>query len=67
MRIASLLAAQCVFFGIARSAPADDMASLSASCENAAAVLDASLNNTMAMVIKMNAACREAYPVLIIV
>jgi hypothetical protein len=50
MRFASLLAAQCVCFGIAKSAPADDMGSLSASCENAAAVLDASLNTTIAMV-----------------
>ena len=31
------------------AAPADDMESLAASCENAATVLNTSLNNTMAM------------------
>lgn len=36
--------------GVVGGAPADDMESLSESCGNAATVLNASLNNTMAMV-----------------
>jgi hypothetical protein len=50
MRIANLMLAHCALSGAVRSAPADDMQSLSESCENTAAVLNDSLNNTMAMV-----------------
>ena len=49
MQIVNFLVVQCAFFRIVRSAPADDMQSLSESCENAANVLDSSLNTTMAM------------------
>jgi hypothetical protein len=50
MRLLNLVAVHCALHGIVKGAPADDMESLSESCENATAVLNASLNNTMAMV-----------------
>lgn len=49
MHLQSLLLAHYVLSGIAKGAPVDDMQSLSQSCENAANVLNASLNNTMAL------------------
>ena len=64
MRIANLLAVHCVLFGIARGAPTDDMDNLSESCENAAAVLNSSLNNTMAMVRKTTTNYWEDHQVL---
>lgn len=50
MQIGNLLAASHLLLGIVGGVPADDMRSLSESCENAAVVLNSSLNNTAALV-----------------
>ena len=50
MRLSNVVAAHCVLHGIAKGAPVDDMESLGESCGNAIAALNASLNNTMALV-----------------
>ena len=50
MRIKRFLIALLAIVKVVKAAPSDDMASLQASCENAANVLNTSLNNTMGMV-----------------
>ncbi|KAK3696634.1 hypothetical protein LTR37_017815 [Vermiconidia calcicola] len=49
MRFIRILLTIPTIFATVNATPADDMQSLEASCENAASILNASLNNTMGM------------------